>query len=103
MRPVRSCGTANAGDGAVRRALVVLGVIVFCALLTSLATLAAPAEPLRMTVGTIGSIGSLDPRTGDSTVAREVWKIQYPTLTALDPATFDPTAGVAIAWTPLPN
>jgi peptide/nickel transport system substrate-binding protein len=56
-----------------------------------------------MTVGTVGAIGSLDPRTGDSIVAREVWNIQYPTLTARDPATLDPTAGVAIAWTPLPN
>jgi peptide/nickel transport system substrate-binding protein len=61
------------------------------------------AEPLRMTVGTLGTIGSLDPRAGNSIVAREVWNIQYPTLTALDPATLDPTAGVAIAWTPLPN
>ena len=56
-----------------------------------------------MTVGTLGTIGSLDPRTGDSTVAREVWNIQYPTLTAVDPTTLDPTAGVAIAWNPLPN
>jgi len=56
-----------------------------------------------MTVGTPGTIGSLDPRVGDSTVAREVWNIQYPTLTALDPKTLDPTAGVAIAWDPLPN
>jgi ABC-type transport system substrate-binding protein len=81
----------------------VLGVVVLCVFSTSLATPAAPAEPLRMTVGTIGSIGSLDPRIGNSTVAREVWKIQYPTLTAVDPATLDPTAGVASAWTPLPN
>ncbi len=63
---------------------------------------AAAVEPLRMTVGTVGTIGSLDPRTGDSAVAREVWNIQYPTLTAVDPATLDPTAGVAIGWTPLP-
>ena len=56
-----------------------------------------------MTVGTVGNIGSLDPRTGNSVVAREVWKIQYPTLTAVDPRTLDPTAGVAIAWSPLPN
>ena len=48
-------------------------------------SVAAPAEPLRMTVGTLGSIGSLDPRVGNSTIAREVWKIQYPTLTAPDP------------------
>jgi peptide/nickel transport system substrate-binding protein len=87
----------------VRKALMVLGVIMFYALSTSVARPAAPAEPLRMTVGTVGAIGSLDPRTGDSIVAREVWKIQYPTLTAVDPATLDPTAGVAIAWTPLPS
>lgn len=58
-------------------------------------------KPLRLTVGTVGKIGSLDTRTGNSVVAREVWNIQYPTLTALDPVTNDPTAGVAIAWIPL--
>ena len=63
----------------------------------------AATKPLRVTVGTLGSIGSLDPRTGDSTVAREVWNIQYPTLTAIDPQTLDPTTGVAVAWNPLPN
>ena len=56
-----------------------------------------------MTVGAPGTIGSLDPRTGDSAIAREVWNIQYQTLTTTDPVTRDPTAGVAIAWTPLPN
>jgi peptide/nickel transport system substrate-binding protein len=82
--------------------------VLFLALSTGVAAPAAMAgpgalPPLRLTVGTLGTIGSLDPRTGDSTIAREVWKIQYPTLTALDPVTLDPTAGVAIAWTPLPN
>ena len=84
----------------MRRALVVLGVIALCALSTRVA---APAAPLRMTVGAVGTIGSLDPRTGDSTIAREVWNIQYQTLTAIDPVTRDPTAGVAIAWNPLPS
>jgi peptide/nickel transport system substrate-binding protein len=87
---------------------VILGACaVAVALSTSIAAptavaAAAPA-PLRLTVGTLGTIGSLDPRTGDSTIAREVWNIQYPTLTALDPVTLRPSAGVAIAWTPLPN
>jgi ABC-type transport system substrate-binding protein len=84
----------------VRKTVVVLGLIAFGMLQASVAT---PAEPLRLTVGAMGTIGSLDPRTGDSTIAREVWKIQYPTLTALDPKTLDPTAGIAIAWNPLPN
>jgi peptide/nickel transport system substrate-binding protein len=66
-------------------------------------SIAAPVEPLRMTVGALGTIDSLDPRAGDSTIAREVWKIQYQTLTSVDPVTRDPTAGVAIAWNPLPN
>jgi peptide/nickel transport system substrate-binding protein len=56
--------------------------------------------PLRLTVGTAGPIGSLDPRTGDGVIAREVWNIQYPTLTALDPISHEPTAGIAIAWIP---
>ena len=64
---------------------------------------AGAPQPLRLTVGTLGTIGSLDPRTGDSAIAREVWNLQYPTLTALDPKTLDPRAGLAIAWSPLPN
>jgi peptide/nickel transport system substrate-binding protein len=60
-------------------------------------------QPLRLTIGTLGTIGSLDPRAGDSTIAREVWNIQYPTLTALDPTTLDPTVSVATAWNPLAN
>jgi peptide/nickel transport system substrate-binding protein len=87
----------------VRKAVVVLGALALCALSTGVATPAAPAEPLRMTVGAVGTIGSLDPRTGDSTIAREVWNIQYQTLTATDPVTRDPTVGVAIAWNPLPS
>jgi peptide/nickel transport system substrate-binding protein len=58
-------------------------------------------HPLRLSVGTLGTIGSLDPRTGDSQIAREVWKLQYPTLTALDPKTLAPTPGLALAWTPV--
>ncbi len=64
---------------------------------------ARAAGPLRLTVGTVGSIGALDPRTGTSEVAREVWNLQYPTLTTLDPKTLDPAPGLAIAWSPAPN
>jgi peptide/nickel transport system substrate-binding protein len=64
---------------------------------------AAADAPLRLTVGTLGSIGSLDPRTGTSQIAHEVWNLQYPTLTALDPKTLDPAPGLAQAWTPAPN
>jgi len=62
---------------------------------------AGAAGPLRMTVATLGRIGSLDPRHGDSVIAREVWNLQYPTLTTLDPQTFDPAPGLAAAWSPL--
>jgi ABC-type transport system substrate-binding protein len=87
---------------------VVVTAIGFSALFTGVAAPAGMAgtavpKPLRMTVGTPGNIGSLDPRHGDSVIAREVWNIQYPTLTALDPETFRPTAGVADAWSPLPD
>jgi ABC-type transport system substrate-binding protein len=61
---------------------------------------AADTHPLRVTVGTLGAIGSLDPRHGNSAVANEVWNLQYPTLTALDPKTLDPTTGVSSGWSP---
>jgi peptide/nickel transport system substrate-binding protein len=64
---------------------------------------ARAAEPLRLTVGTLGPIGSLDPRTGTSQVAREVWNLQYPTLTTLDPTTLDPAPGLARSWSPAPD
>jgi peptide/nickel transport system substrate-binding protein len=92
--------TARDGGGVVRRSLAALAglVVVFA----SHAPVAA-AEPLRLTVGTVGSIGALDPRAGTSDVAQEVWNLQYPTLTALDPKTLDPAPGLAIAWSPAPN
>jgi len=62
-----------------------------------------PPRPLRITVATVGPIGSLDPRHGDSVIAREVWNLQYPTLTALDPQTLDPTPGLAAGWSPAPS
>jgi len=84
----------------VRRCIAALaGVIVVFASYAP----ARAAEPLRLTVGTLGAIGALDPRTGASDVAREVWNLQYPTLTALDPKTLDPVPGLAIAWSPAPN
>ncbi len=64
---------------------------------------ARAAEPLTLTVGTLGTIGSLDPRTGTSAVAHEVWNLQYPPLTALDPKTLDPAPGLALAWSPAPH
>jgi peptide/nickel transport system substrate-binding protein len=64
---------------------------------------AAAAGPLRLTVGTLGSIGSLDPRRGFSMIAEEVWNLQYPTLTTLDPNTLDPAPGLAAAWSPAPG
>jgi peptide/nickel transport system substrate-binding protein len=64
---------------------------------------AGASQPLRLTVGTLGSIGSLDPRTGTTQIAHEVWNLQYPTLTTLDPKTLDPIPGLARAWSPAPN
>jgi ABC-type transport system substrate-binding protein len=64
---------------------------------------ARAADPLRLTVGTIGTIGALDPRTGTSDVAQEVWNLQYPTLTTLDPKTLDPAPGLANSWSPAPS
>src|SRR5258705_466534 len=57
----------------------------------------------RVTLGTLGAIGSLDPRHGDSPIAREVWNLEYPTLTAVDPKTLDPAPGVASGWGPTKN
>ena len=86
----------------MRRAIAVLG-----ALLVGLGSLAlAPAaagQPLRLTVGTLGPIGSLDPRTGTSQIAHEVWNLQYPALTTFQPKTLDPAPGLAQAWTPAPK
>jgi ABC-type transport system substrate-binding protein len=95
-------------DGVVRKAFVAVAVLALSALSTGVAAPAGmpgsgAAKPLRMTVATLGSIGSLDPRRGNSAIAREVWNLQYPTLTALNPATLDPTAGVASGWIPLPD
>jgi peptide/nickel transport system substrate-binding protein len=64
---------------------------------------AGAAGPLRMTVGTLGSIGSLDPRHGSSEIAEEVWNLQYPTLTSLDPQTLDAAPGLATGWSPTPG
>jgi peptide/nickel transport system substrate-binding protein len=58
------------------------------------------AASTRLTVGVIGPMGSLDPASANSDVARETWRLQYPTLTAfaLDPLEVIP--GVARGWTP---
>jgi ABC-type transport system substrate-binding protein len=81
----------------VRRAAAALACLVV--VIAGLAP-AHAAGPLQLTVGTVGAIGSLDPRTGTSQVAHEVWNLQYPTLTTLDPKTLDPAPGLALAWTP---
>lgn len=90
----------------VRRGVVVLVTIAATALAllpTGRRDPAGAAEPLRLTVGTLGSIGSLDPRRGDSDIAREVWKLQYPTLTSLDPKTLETAPGLAGSWSPTPS
>ncbi len=82
-------------------ALVMMGALALLVVPAGSAPRAGAAAPLRLTVGTLGNIGSLDPRHGDSTIAREVWNIQYPTLTALDPQSLDPAPGLAAAWSPV--
>jgi len=84
-----------------RRVAAFAGLLLVAVLFAS--TQAAADAPLRLTVGTLGPIGSLDPRTGTSQVAHEVWNLQYPTLTSLDPKTLDPAPGLARAWTPAPD
>src|SRR5438046_2537071 len=102
MRRARSCTTARDNGGGVPRAVAALGALLLA--VGSFASTRAGADPpLRLTVGTLGSIGSLDPRTGTSQIAHEVWNLQYPTVTALDPRTLDPAPGLAQAWTPAPN
>ena len=86
----------------MRRAVAALGALLLAA--GPFASTPAGADPpLRLTVGTLGSIGSLDPRTGTSQIALEVWNLQYPAVTALAPKTLDPAPGLARAWTPAPN
>jgi peptide/nickel transport system substrate-binding protein len=85
----------------VRRSLVVLAALGL--LLAAHTPSARAAEPLQLTVGTVGTIGALDPRTGTSDVAQEVWNLQYPTLTTLDVKTLDPAPGLAGAWNPAPD
>jgi ABC-type transport system substrate-binding protein len=87
----------------VRRAITAIGALALVVLALAPSGAARPAAasgPLRLTVGTLGRIGSLDPRRGDSEIAQEVWNLQYPTLTTLDPKTLDPAPGVASGWSP---
>jgi peptide/nickel transport system substrate-binding protein len=60
----------------------------------------AAASTVRLTIGVVGPVGSLDITTGTGDVAREVWRLQYPTLTALTADTLSPTPGLADAWSP---
>ena len=59
----------------------------------------AAADPVRLTVGVIGPIGSIDITNGTSDAAREIWKLQYPTLTAFSARRPRDVPGVADAWT----
>lgn len=65
--------------------------------------IAGASQPLRLTVATLQRPGSLDRRTGNSAIAREVWNLQYLTLTALDPKTLGTAPGLAVAWSPAPH
>jgi peptide/nickel transport system substrate-binding protein len=85
----------------VRRHLVAAFAVV--SFLLASAPPAASVEPVTLRVGVVAPIGSLDLRDGTGDVAREVWRLQYPTLVAYDDATLAPVASVANAWTPTPD
>ena len=90
----------------MRRAIIVAGALAIAMLACHPAGSARPAAasgPLRLTVGTVGAFGSLDPRHGYGQVAKEIWNLQYPTLTSLDPKTLDPVPGLAASWSPAPG
>ncbi|MGQ0823922.1 MAG: ABC transporter substrate-binding protein [Actinomycetota bacterium] len=68
------------------------------AILTT-ATPAVAADPLRYTIGVAAPIGSIDITDGTSAVAREIWRLQYPTLTALSSDGLTRVPGLADGWT----
>ena len=77
-------------------------LLVFAAvvpLAAAVASAAAAADPVRLTVGVVGPIGSIDIANGTSDAAREIWKLQYPTLTAFSLDDLETIPGVANAWT----
>jgi peptide/nickel transport system substrate-binding protein len=82
-------------------ALLVGGALLFLVLV--MPSSAHGADPAQLSVGTKEAVTTLDPRHGDGAVAREIWKLQYPTLVALDAATLDPQPGVARQWSPSPD
>ena len=87
------------------RAIAVRSSFVAALFLLPVAAVApiAAAGPVRLTIGVIGPIGSLDPATATSAVAREVWQLQYPTLTTFAPSPLDVVPGLADAWTATPD
>ena len=91
----------------MRRArAIVAGSTIVAALFLSPLVASAPiaaAGPVRLTIGVIGPIGSLDPATATSAVAREVWQLQYPTLTTFAPSPLDVRPGLADSWTATPD
>jgi peptide/nickel transport system substrate-binding protein len=83
-------------------------LIVALALVAAAGTLAATvpvaaAGPVRLSVGVVGPLGSIDLASATSEVAREVWRLQYPTLTAYSLDTLAIVPGLAEAWTPSPD
>ena len=60
------------------------------------------ARPIRCGSRSASSapIGSLDLTEGTTPRQREIWQLQYPTLTTFDLATLAPIPGLADAWTP---
>jgi peptide/nickel transport system substrate-binding protein len=64
---------------------------------------AASARPVRLTIGVIGPIGTLDPAEGRTAAAREIWQLQYPTLTTFSLGSLEVIPGLAQAWTATPD
>ena len=83
--------------GAVRKSLF----LVLVTLLALSGQLPARADgPLRLTIGVAEPIGSIDPATGASATAQEIWRLQYPALTGIATSTLDVAPGLASAWAP---
>ena len=86
----------------MRSTRVVATLLVFAAVVPLAAAVrvgGGAADPVRLTVGVVGPIGSIDITNGTSDAAREIWKLQYPTLTAFSLDDLETIPGVANAWT----
>lgn len=76
-------------------------ILAACGMAASLATLGAPAqadEPVVLTIGINEDIDSANPFTGLSSLAYEIFTLQYPTLTQYAAEDFSIVPGLAESW-----